>query len=85
MPLAASHIAVEGAIYDSETEQQEWQRYEDILADGLRRDHACRLAQFSRAAWYRRSRAKDQSALRMRIRDLAHARPRFGSLRIWVL
>ena len=37
MPLAASHIAVEGAIYDSETEQQEWQRYEDILADGLRR------------------------------------------------
>jgi putative transposase len=46
---------------------------------------ACRLAQFSRAAWYRRSHAKDQSALRLRIRDLAHARPRFGSLRIWVL
>ena len=46
---------------------------------------ACRLAQFSRAAWYRRSRAKDQSALRMRIRDPAHAPPRFGSLRIWVL
>ncbi|ULA64704.1 MAG: hypothetical protein LZF86_170017 [Nitrospira sp.] len=45
---------------------------------------ACRLAQFSRAAWYRRSRAKDQSALRLRIRDLAHARPRFGYLRIWV-
>ena len=49
---------------------------------GLR---ACRLAQFRRAAWYRRSRAKDQSGLRLRIRDLAHARPRFGSLRIWVL
>ena len=46
---------------------------------------ACRLAQFSRAAWYRRSRARDQSALRLRIRDLAHARPRFGYLRIWVL
>ena len=46
---------------------------------------ACRLAQFSRAAWYRRSRAKDQSGLRLRIRDLAHARPRFGYLRIWVL
>lgn len=46
---------------------------------------ACRLAQFSRAAWYRRSRAKDQSALRLRIRDLAHARPRFGYLWIWVL
>jgi putative transposase len=46
---------------------------------------ACRLAQFSRAAWYRRSRAKDQSALQIRIRDLAHARPRVGYLRIWVL
>jgi putative transposase len=46
---------------------------------------ACRLAHFSRAAWYRRSRARDQSALRLRIRELAHARPRFGYLRIWVL
>lgn len=46
---------------------------------------ACRLAQFTRAAWYRRSRARDQSALRGRIRELAHARPRFGFLRIWVL
>lgn len=45
---------------------------------------ACRLAQFSRASWYRRSRAKDQSALRLRIRDLAETRPRFGYLRIWV-
>jgi putative transposase len=43
------------------------------------------LAQFGRASWYRRSRAKDQVALRLRIRDLAHARPRFGYLRIWVL
>jgi putative transposase len=46
---------------------------------------ACRLARFSRAAWYRRSTAKDQTALRMRIRDLAYARPRFGYQRIWVL
>jgi len=46
---------------------------------------ACRLAHFSRAAWYRRSRARDQSALRLRIRDLAHARPRFGYRRLWVL
>ena len=44
---------------------------------------ACRLAQFSRAAWYRKSRARDQTALRLR--ELAHARPRFGFLRIWVL
>jgi putative transposase len=46
---------------------------------------ACRLVQFSRAAWYRRSRARDQSALRLRIRELAHARPRFGYVRIGVL
>jgi putative transposase len=46
---------------------------------------ACHLAQFSRAAWYRRTHAKDQTALRLRIRELAHARPRFGVLRIWVL
>ena len=31
------------------------------------------------------SRAEDQTALRLRIRELAHARPRFGVLRIWVL
>jgi putative transposase len=46
---------------------------------------ACALAQFSRAAWYRPSGAKDQTALRLRIRELAHARPRFGFWRIWVL
>jgi putative transposase len=46
---------------------------------------ACGLAHFSRAGWYRRSTARDQTALRLRIRDLAHARPRFGYLRICVL
>jgi putative transposase len=46
---------------------------------------ACHLAQFSRAAWYRRSTRDDQAALRRRIRELAHARPRFGFNRIWVL
>jgi putative transposase len=46
---------------------------------------ACLLAGFSRAAWYERSTAKDQTALRMRLRELAHARPRFGSLRLHVL
>ena len=45
----------------------------------------CRLAAFSRAAWCRKSRAQDQTALRLRIREFAHARPRFGFLRIWVL
>jgi len=43
------------------------------------------LAQRSRTAWYRKSRAKDQTALRVRIRELALARPRFGYVRIWVL
>jgi putative transposase len=46
---------------------------------------ACRLAGFSRAAWYWPSTAKDQSALRLRIRELAMARPRFGYQRIHVL
>jgi hypothetical protein len=46
---------------------------------------ACRLAGFSRAGYYRRSRGKDQSALRLRIRELAYARPRFGYQRIRVM
>ena len=46
---------------------------------------ACALAGFSRSGWYKRSTARDQTALRLRIRDLAHARPRFGYNRIWVL
>ena len=47
---------------------------------------ACGLAHLSRTAWYRRpSEARLQTVLRLRIRELAHARPRFGYLRIWVL
>jgi putative transposase len=46
---------------------------------------AFRLAGFSRAAWYRKSRAKDQSALRLRIREIAEARPRFGYNRVYIL
>ena len=46
---------------------------------------ACHLAQFSRAAWSRRPTRNDQAVLRSRIRELAHARPRFGFTRIWVL
>ena len=46
---------------------------------------ACGLAQFGRANWYRRTQARDQTALRLRIREIAHARPRFGYWRIWVL
>jgi putative transposase len=43
------------------------------------------LAQFSRTAWYRPPTRDDQAPLRARIRALAHARPRFGFTRIWVL
>jgi len=46
---------------------------------------ACRLARFSRAGFYRKSQAKDQSALRQRIREIAHARPRSGYQRIHVM
>lgn len=46
---------------------------------------ACHLAQFSRTAWYRRSRRDEQVPLRRRIREIAETRPRFGVLRIWVL
>ena len=46
---------------------------------------ACELARFSRGAWYRRSRAKDQSVLRQRIREIAMSRPRFGYQRIHVM
>lgn len=46
---------------------------------------ACHLAQFSRAAWYRRSQRSEQAVLRLRIREIARLRPRFGYLRIWVL
>jgi putative transposase len=51
---------------------------------GVNVQRACHLAQCSRTSWYRRSTAKDQRPLRLRIRELAHARPRFGAERIWV-
>jgi len=46
---------------------------------------SCRLAGLSRTAWYRPRTGKDQSVLRMRIRDIAHQRPRFGYQRIHVV
>lgn len=46
---------------------------------------ACRLAQLSRTAWYRHPQRDQQEALRSRIREIAHARPRFGFQRIHVL
>lgn len=48
-------------------------------------ERACRLGNFSRGSWYRKSTARDQSGLRMRIRDIAMSRPRFGYERTHVL
>ena len=36
-------------------------------------------------SWYAKSTARDQSALRQRIRDIAMSRPRFGYLRVLVM
>jgi putative transposase len=46
---------------------------------------SCRLALLQRSVWYAKSRARDQSALRQRIRDIAMSRPRFGYLRVLVM
>ena len=45
---------------------------------------SCRLALLQRSTWYAKSEARDQSALRQRIRDIALSRPRFGYLRVLV-
>jgi nucleotide-binding universal stress UspA family protein len=37
MPPATAHLAVEGGVYDSVTEEQERAEYRNILDDGLRR------------------------------------------------
>jgi len=46
---------------------------------------SCGLAGFSKSGWYKRSTARDQLALRLRIREIAQARPRFGYTRIHVM
>ena len=46
---------------------------------------ACGLVLMNRATFYYRSRAKDRSALKMRLRDLAMSRVRFGYLRLTVM
>ena len=47
--------------------------------------HACRLVKLHRSAQRYRHRRDEQVALRIRLRDLAAARPRFGYLRLHVL
>ncbi len=44
----------------------------------MSKQHACKLVGMARSSFYWRSRAKDQTPLRQRLRELAAARPRFG-------
>ena len=46
---------------------------------------ACRQALLRPSVWYQKSVARDQSALRLRIREIAMDRPRFGYLRVMVM
>ncbi len=46
---------------------------------------SCRLALLRPSVWYQKSEARDQSALRLRIREIAMDRPRFGDLRVLVM
>jgi putative transposase len=46
---------------------------------------SCRLLQLRNATWYYRSQARDSSAIRQRMRELALLRPRFGYERLHVL
>lgn len=65
----------------SEATFYNWKKkYGDLGASEVRR-----LRQLEGSGWYRKSTARDQSALRMRIREIAMSRPRFGYERIHVL
>lgn len=52
---------------------------------GTSERRACRALGHSRSSQRYRSRARDQSPLRMRLRDLALSRPRYGYRRLHVL
>lgn len=52
---------------------------------GVSVQRSCGLALLRRSVWYAKSLARDQSALRLRIREIAMDRPRFGYLRVLVM
>ena len=54
-------------------------------AYGLSERRACRATGFARSTQRYRSVADPQTALRVRLRDLAAARVRYGYRRLWVL
>jgi putative transposase len=62
-----------------------------VLAEWIRERYAVSvrkaitLAQFSHGGWYAKKTARDRSVLRLRTRDIGHARTRFGYLRIHVM
>ena len=58
-------------------------RIRDCFQLSVRR--ACALSCLRNATWYRGSQARDSSALRQRLRELATARPRFGYERLHIL
>jgi len=47
--------------------------------------HACKLAKLSETAWYYVTSKDQQESLRMRIREIANDRPRFGYTRIYAM
>jgi putative transposase len=51
----------------------------------ISRQRACRLIRLGRSTYYWRSKARDQTPLRTRLRELAEARPRFGYPRLHVM
>jgi putative transposase len=48
-------------------------------------EHACQLARIPETAWYNVTKRDQQEFLRMRIREIANDRPRFGYIRIDVM
>ena len=46
---------------------------------------AVEVGKFSYVGWYAKSQARDQSALRLRVHEIARARTRFGSQGIHVM
>ena len=58
-----------------------------FLVSGFQIDqrHACQLVGLSRSTYYYQSQARDQTALRLRIRDIAAARVRYGYRRVHIM